>query len=120
MTTAPHPLVAKAAADWQALAARHGVKITINPMSPDTYPDGLIIKFETGRADEYGHALIFPPRYGARRIRQTLMTHGYRIGKDRSMHFGPRNLTRALFINCLVEDWARRARLYPARELVAA
>jgi hypothetical protein len=116
MTATPHPLVAKAAADWQGIAARHGVKTTVKPMSSDTYPDGLIIKFETGRSDEHGHTLIFPPREGAYRIRQTLMVGEFRNVRGH-IRFKSRDLTRAQFVSRLVEDWARRA---ARRELVAA
>ena len=114
--TTPHPLVAKAAAAWQAIADRHGVKVAIKPMSSDTYPDGLIVQFDTGLGDEFGHALVYPPRDGAYRIRQTLMVQEYSTHRDGSISFGSRDLTRAQFISRLIEDWARRA----ARKLVAA
>lgn len=119
-TVQPHPLVARRAAEWQATADRHGVKVTIKPMSPDGYPDGLIVAFETGLPDEFGHALIYPPRAGmrpGRRIRQTLMISEYCKRRGGSIRFGSRDLTRAQFIGRLVEDWARRA---ARRELVAA
>lgn len=123
MTTAPHPLVTKCAAEWQAIADRHGVKVTIKPMSPGAYPDGLIVEFETGMPNEFGHVLIYPPREGirpGRRIRQTLMIQEYSKCRDGSIRFGSRDLTRARFISRLVDDWARRARNAAQRELVAA
>lgn len=118
--TTPHPLVAKRAADWQELAERHGVKTTVKPMSESSYPDGLIISFETGFDYEYGHALIYPPREGGRRTRQALMIGEYSTLRDGSVRFGSRDLTRARFVIRLVEDWARRARNAAQRELVAA
>jgi hypothetical protein len=114
----PHPQVAKAAAEWQALAGRHGVETTIRPMLPGSYPDGLIVGFETGADNEYSHALIYPPRAGGQRIRQTLMISEYYRTRG-ELRFGSKTLTRARFIGRLVEDWARRAR-HAARELVAA
>lgn len=107
MTNAPHPQVARRAAVWQILANRHGVETCIGPMKP--YPDGLIIAFKTGLSDEFGHALIYPPREGEQRTRQTLMVHGWRDDPDGSIYFGWRDLTRAQFVTRLVEGWSSRA-----------
>ena len=76
-TATTHPLVAKKAAEWVALATKYGVNTTSEPMDGH-WSGGVTISFDTNSWMDRACVMIYPPSRKGRTVRQTPLIMGYR------------------------------------------
>ena len=109
-TSTLHPLVAKKAAEWVALAEKYGVKTTLEPL--DSYwAGGVVIKFETGLFMELASLSIFPPVRKGRTVRQNPLIMSYRRTTGNKIAFrADPGVTLRRLSNRIIWSWSPTAR----------
>lgn len=110
-TSTLHPLVAKKAAEWAALAAKYGVQTTQEPMTESHWTGGVTINFSTGGWSDRACVMIYPPSRKGRTVRQHPLVMGFRRStgnKTRYTHDPAMTLRRLR--NQLIWCWSPTAR----------
>jgi len=96
-----HPLVAKAAREWLALATRYGVGATVRSMTSlndggytTAHPDGAIVDFDTRSHMERGSVMIYPPAKKGSTVRQSPLIMRHYRGVGGKARYGQKPGTR--------------------------